>query len=393
MLRALVLALLPALPACGTEPTAALACPAFPGGVTFAASRAMPDAMDETAAAERRAATEIEAVLRAEMARSGPRTMTLEVISLSAGGQYGAFGAGFLSGWSLNAATPRPEFDLVTGVSAGAALAPVAFAGPAFDPLLEFYRGLGRDGVLRVRPLPAWLFAPSLADPAPLETFLDAALNPALLAAIGRGHSEGRRLLVAAANIDTGAGQVFDLGAAAGTANAAPCLREAILASTAIPALLPPRNINGALYADGGLRSQVFFAAIDDARRRVEREAGVDIRVEAYLVVNGALRPPQGPVEDGLLPYAIRSIDILADEVLRDSIEEAVRFAESRGDWRLRGIRAELPGDVCTGAGDAIGGFDACLTAALFEHGLARGRAAPIDWLEAGELRALADEL
>jgi len=53
-----------------------------------------------------------------EQTRRGP--VTLNVLTLSSGGQYGAFGAGFLRGWGENATTPRPDFELVTGVSAGA---------------------------------------------------------------------------------------------------------------------------------------------------------------------------------------------------------------------------------------------------------------------------------
>ena len=50
---------------------------------------------------------------------------------LSSGGAGGAFGAGVLAGWSERG--DRPQFDLVTGVSAGALLAPFAFVGPAAD--------------------------------------------------------------------------------------------------------------------------------------------------------------------------------------------------------------------------------------------------------------------
>jgi hypothetical protein len=39
----------------------------------------------------------------------------LQVLELSGGGQYGAFGAGFLNGWSEQGT--RPQFDLVTGIS------------------------------------------------------------------------------------------------------------------------------------------------------------------------------------------------------------------------------------------------------------------------------------
>ena len=166
-----------------------------------------------------------------------------------------------------------------------------------------------------------------------------------------------------------------------------------MLASAAIPGLLPPRNIGGALYADGGLRDQVFFQAVDTARARVARETGRTVRVEAYLVVNGALRPPVEPAEDRLLGYLNRSVEILADEVLRSSILEAVRFAEDRPDWRLRGIVSQATFGTCGIAAPPAGTFDPCVTRVLFDEGRAAGRATPIDWLDARALRRSAEEL
>ena len=54
---------------------------------------------------------------------------------ISSGGVDGAFGAGLLVGWT--AAGTRPEFQVVTGVSAGAMIAPFAFLGPAYDASLR----------------------------------------------------------------------------------------------------------------------------------------------------------------------------------------------------------------------------------------------------------------
>jgi hypothetical protein len=54
------------------------------------------------------------------------------------GGANGAFGAGFLSGWT--ATGKRPVFKIVTGVSTGALMAPFAFIGPPYDQALrDFY--------------------------------------------------------------------------------------------------------------------------------------------------------------------------------------------------------------------------------------------------------------
>ena len=59
-------------------------------------------------------------------------------LALSGGGASGAFGAGFLNGWSSTG--DRPVFKIVTGVSTGALMAPFAFLGPEYDNALrEFY--------------------------------------------------------------------------------------------------------------------------------------------------------------------------------------------------------------------------------------------------------------
>ena len=55
----------------------------------------------------------------------------LHMLSISGGGEDGAFGAGLLCG--MTAAGTRPVYNLVTGVSTGALTAPFAFLGSAYD--------------------------------------------------------------------------------------------------------------------------------------------------------------------------------------------------------------------------------------------------------------------
>src|SRR5229473_1923103 len=63
---------------------------------------------------------------------------TINILALSGGGAGGAFGAGALVG--LSRRRERPQFEIVTGVSAGAIIAPFAFLGPAWDAqLIEAY--------------------------------------------------------------------------------------------------------------------------------------------------------------------------------------------------------------------------------------------------------------
>jgi len=75
---------------------------------------------------------------------------TLDFLLLSGGGDRSAFGAGFLLGWaSVEGGNALPKFDGVSGVSAGALIAPFAFLGTQAD--LETIDRLVRD------PKPDWV--------------------------------------------------------------------------------------------------------------------------------------------------------------------------------------------------------------------------------------------
>ena len=57
------------------------------------------------------------------------------ILCLSGGGSFGAYSAGVLVGWSERG--DRPAFDVVTGISTGALIAPFAFLGPKYDAQAE----------------------------------------------------------------------------------------------------------------------------------------------------------------------------------------------------------------------------------------------------------------
>ena len=66
----------------------------------------------------------------------------IDILIISGGGDWGAFGAGFLKGWQkVPAQHPlaKPEFDAVTGVSTGTLIAPFAFLGDeqSIDEIVE----------------------------------------------------------------------------------------------------------------------------------------------------------------------------------------------------------------------------------------------------------------
>jgi Patatin-like phospholipase len=101
------------------------------------------------------------------------RGHALNLLSLSGGGQNGAFGAGVLVGWRESGR--RPQFDVVGGVSTGALLATHALLGtPADDAVLErMYTGVTKGDIYKDRGVFSLLAgADSLADTAPLHALL-----------------------------------------------------------------------------------------------------------------------------------------------------------------------------------------------------------------------------
>ena len=81
-----------------------------------------------------------------------PAPPALDILIISGGGDWGAFGAGFLQGWQqVPAQHPlaKPEFDAVTGVSTGTLIAPFAFLGDAqaIDEIVTLYRNPQPDWV------------------------------------------------------------------------------------------------------------------------------------------------------------------------------------------------------------------------------------------------------
>jgi hypothetical protein len=189
------------------------------------------------------------------------------VLVLSGGGMNGAFPAGLLKGWSESGT--RPRFDVVTGISTGALIAPFAFLGAECDAELErVYTTMNANQIYRLRWLWSIPWADALADSEPLRRRIKKEVTAEMLARIAEEHREGRRLYVGTTNLDTLQLVVWDLGAiAAGDdPQKLELFQEVLLASCSIPGLLPPVPINvridgkrySELHADGNVSASLF---------------------------------------------------------------------------------------------------------------------------------------
>ena len=316
-----------------------------------------------------------------------PRTVTLDYLLLSTGGQYGAFGSGFLQGWGENQTDPRPDFDVVTGASAGGIIAPFALSGAEFDSDLELMAGVGLADVARKRPLIETLFSNSLLDNEPLARRLRAAVDDRLITALKERAAEGRTAFVGAVDLRSGEFETFSLTDLAGLENAEACIEQALLATSAIPGVFPPRAIDGGLYADAGLREHLFIEDVRDAAE-LARQGGIRLNLNAYIIINGDLDLEPSEVPNSFLPIAQRSAQIVSDAGFRKSILEVLRLNDDTS-WTINAITAR---DVDLSACGKAELFDACVTRALFDAGRRIGLQPSIPWLSAADLEALARE-
>jgi predicted acylesterase/phospholipase RssA len=317
------------------------------------------------------------------------------ILSVSAGGAWGAFSAGFLEGWGENAAEPRPKFDVVTGVSTGSMVAPVIFLGdPArMAKLRSLYSNLGNKDVFTSRGTLSLLTATSLYDNAPLRRKVEEILDEEMVEAIA-AENDKRTLAVMATNLDSGVPEVFDLTAIAARKDMTMAQRRqrmiaAIMASAALPIGFPPEFIDNNMYVDGGVRLHVFFT-------RELLAALQGRRLDVTIVVSGDMkvgRDCTGKTGLDLLSVAQRTASIATDQLLRSSVESLLTVGRQRGNVARYidaaglidyGATVPQPGQPppgpCKVAGDNDDLFDPVFQTCLARNGAAMGRANPIPW-------------
>ena len=225
----------------------------------------------------------------------------MSILALSGGGAYGAYGVGFLDGWSQRG--DRPEFDIVTGVSTGALMSVFAFLGPQYDGLLrDLYTNTQQSDIFVNRGIQG-LLSDSLFDNTPLKRQIERHVTPALLAKVAAEHAKGRRLYVATTNLDAGQLVTWDMGkiASGGRSNPLQHFQKILRASSAVPGFFPPVYIKPKrgvqlrqAHVDGGVKrplltnNLLFDTVAKDRRLYVIANDSIALR-DAYAAVDGTL--------------------------------------------------------------------------------------------------------
>ena len=306
------------------------------------------------------------------------RAGAINVLAISGGGSNGAYGAGLLIGWSERGT--RPEFTVVTGASAGALIAPFAFLGSSYDPVLKnlFSEGIGEE-LLQIDGLSA-IFGAGVFKTEPLKRLVAGYIDEQLLERIAAEYRKGRRLLVVTTNLDAQRTAVWDMGAIAssGAPGALALFREVLVASASVPGVYSPVLINvegegrvfDEMHVDGGVRANLLVVPESLLLSSVPPPAsGVQPRV--YIVMNNKLEQDFEIVEGKALTIVSRSFTTAVKANTQTTLIATYDFTRrNKWDFNLASIDADYPTTTSIG-------FDKTYMRQLFQYGYDQGSRGP----------------
>jgi hypothetical protein len=246
----------------------------------------------------------------------------INALTLSGGGSSGAFGAGLLSGWTKTGT--RPRFDIVTGISTGALIAPFAFLGPAYDQqLTEAFTTVSDKDIFKRISIGGIISTAAFTSNEPLRKMLDKYITDDVIAEVAKEYGKGRRLLVGTSNLDADRPVIWNMGAIAssGRPDRGKLFREVILASTSIPGVFPPIQFDVTadgkayeeMHVDGGVTTEVFLMPAGLSLKTVDRKLGMRTRSRLFVIRNGRTTPEFSVTKATLPAIAGKAIGSLID--------------------------------------------------------------------------------
>ena len=286
----------------------------------------------------------------------------LDVLIVSGGGDWGAFGAGFLKGWhTVPAQHPlaKPEFDVVSGVSTGTLIAPFAFLGdePAIDQIVNLYRNPGADWVKQRGML---YFLPdniSFSEVPGLEREMRRHITMDMVRRIAKAGADGRMLVVNTTNLDDAGPRVFDLveeAQRAADSGELERIHDILLASAGIPGAFPFRIIDQELYVDGGVTGNILYggrAEEEDALPALWQRIYPDVpmpKIRFWIIFNNQFRPAPHVTPPKWIAVVQRSLETATRASTATAVKHLVALAEiarlkRKADVEIRLV--SIPGD------------------------------------------------
>jgi predicted acylesterase/phospholipase RssA len=300
---------------------------------------------------------------------AAPTSRGPNLLALSGGGEDGAFGAGALIGWSE--AGDRPAFDVVTGVSTGALIAPFAFLGSTYDDhLRRIFTQYDADDIMQIRPFQA-LYSDALYDTAPLAKLIRTYTPPSMIDAVAARHAKGARLFVVTSELDQARASVWDMGEIA-KARQYDLFRAIMRASAALPGLFPPVTLNYTIgdttysetHIDGGVHMQ-FLAIPDFAYSTTQRKLP---GAALYLMINNTLDPAPVDVSRSALSISQQALTTSIRASAQSTVNATKLFARSNG-IKLSVASVDPAAGIVYDASDR---FSSTYMNALYKHGFER---------------------
>jgi predicted acylesterase/phospholipase RssA len=267
----------------------------------------------------------------------------IDYLIISGGGDYGAFGAGFLKGWSkvpkTDALARPPRFDLVTGVSTGALIAPFAWIGDAESDqrVVDLYRNPSPDWVKERWPLYFLPYHLSFVEVPGLEREIRRTYSKEMIARIADPAESGRLLFVNTTNLDDATPHVFYLVPEAHRAMETGDLsrfHNILLASAGVPAAFPYREIDGAMYVDGAVTANMIFGGrLPEERRLVGlwERLYPDVtmpKLRYWVIFNNQLHTPPIVVRPRWFDIITRSVDVASRSASLNAMRQLYMLAE-----------------------------------------------------------------
>ena len=265
--------------------------------------------------------------------RKASKDGVVRFLALSGGGAAGAFGAGALVG--LSHRNERPQYDVVTGVSAGALIAPYAFLGPQWDSQLTDAITSGRGEQMTLRGLTQLLFGGRHRSDA-LLSFVDHYITQDLVDAVAREAAAGRILWVATTDLDKEELVIWDMGIIAqhGGEPARKLFRDVLVASASVPGVFSPVLIHvekagvqyDEMHVDGNASASLFVAPA--AAYFAVLDQSVLEGAQLYVLINGTIIGAPSTTHDKLGPIVGRSFEAAMKHLSRGQVIAVSQFAD-----------------------------------------------------------------
>jgi predicted acylesterase/phospholipase RssA len=315
-----------------------------------------------------RASVETKSAAGLQRLRSSSKDGIVRALVLSGGGAGGAFGAGALMG--LTRRGDRPQYDVVTGVSAGALIAPFAFLGSDWNSQLAEAFTSGRGEQMSLRALIGLPFGASRRSAA-LTALVDHYVTNELIQAVAREAAKGRILWVATTDLDKEETVIWDLGAIAehGGEPGRKLFRDVLVASASIPGVFLPVLIHvqeagvsyDEMHVDGNASTSLFVAPAAAYFALLDQRSLDGARV--YVLINGQIMGAPETTRYQLGPIVSRTFSAALKHMSRAQVVAVNQFAEK---YRMSVQSTYVPYDYPKyGSAD----FRASTMQALFDYG------------------------